>query len=203
MSNTEANKPPSGEALATTILASFGAALQCFDEFWCAGWGTPANERACVAKVAVDLTNKLEPTLQPWCEISLRVLCQSNGHHEIPEGISKRGRVDLVLCNSTGKSILALVEFKTNESTDDKHRLIRLRELLAIPNIIVVSCCDVRRRTDIDTTIVELDDKIQTKLLEARDGWQVTIEPDRPHIHINSNDGGMWFVRPFVMWQSD
>ncbi len=134
---------PSGEILATTILASFGSALHRFDEFWHAGWFAPANERACVAKVAVDLTKEFGQTLEPWCEVSLGVLCGWK-HREIPKEIDKRGPVDLILCDTIKGNVVALIEFKTHESLADENKLTLVRKHLGISTVVIVACHSVR-----------------------------------------------------------
>jgi hypothetical protein len=59
------NGSPSGETLAKAILSSFGRALKDFDDFWHAGWDRPAHERACVAKVAADVTSQFSQAIEP------------------------------------------------------------------------------------------------------------------------------------------
>jgi len=86
-----------------------------------------AHERACVAKVAVDLAGQFGQNLEPWCEVSLFGLCQWK--HEFPV-MSRAGAVDLVLCDSSHNQIAALVEFKTNHITEDTEKLTILQRHL-------------------------------------------------------------------------
>jgi hypothetical protein len=203
MTNLDTNNSPSGKTVATTILTSFASALDRFDKFWHAGWYQPAHERACVARVAVDLTNKFGQTLEPWCEVSLDTLCKWKGLGKIP-GLAKRGPVDLVLCDSPRKRIMALVEFKTHETiADDIEKLTVLRDILGGPSAIIVACQGIRLKFDKDSAVGKLDHFIQASLKEAPDGWQAIIDQDRPYIDIRGLDGSVWVVRPFVMWQSD
>ena len=195
------NSSPSGETLAKAILSSFGGALQDFDDFWHAGWLKPAHERACVAKVAADVTNQFDQLIEPWCEVSLSVLLQWKGLSQLPIMI-KKGPVDLVLCNPSKKSIAALIEFKTHHITDDTIKLTHLQDLLEVPTAIVVACQGERFSGDSDTTAEKLDKWIQTSLKETPTGWRSAVDPDRLSVNINGSDGGVWLARPFVVWRS-
>jgi hypothetical protein len=195
------NSSPSGETLAKAILSSFGRALKDFDDFWHAGWDRPAHERACVAKLAADVTSQFSQSIEPWCEVSMYVLCSSKGLTQIPI-MPKTGPVDLVLCNPSKNSITALIEFKTYHATEDTEKLIKLQDLLEIPTAVVVACQGVRFSGDSARTATELDKWIQTSLKETPTGWHSAVDPDRPSVNINGSDGGVWLARPFVIWRS-
>ena len=199
---TNDNSSPSGELLAKSILASFGSALERFERFWRPGWIKPAHERACVAKVATDLSALFGQDLEPWCEVSLFVLCQWKRLHDLPV-MSKLGPVDLVLCNPAEDRILALVEFKTHHSIEeDVEKLIQLQKSLEVSTVIIVACQEVCFFNNTQSNAAGLDGHIQNSLRETPPGWQSAIDPDRPHVVVRGPDGGGWFVRPFVMWQS-
>jgi hypothetical protein len=192
---------PSGDTLARAILSSFGRVLQDFDDFWHAGWGRPAHERACVAKVAAEVNSQFSQAIEPWCEVSLYVLCHLKGITQIPV-MPNTGPVDLVLCNPSEKSIIALIEFKTNQDTKDTEKLIKLQDLLEIPTVIVVACQGVRFSGDSARTATKLDKCIQDSLEETPAGWHSAVDPDRPSVNINGSDEGVWLTRPFVLWRS-
>ena len=203
MSDIEANDSPSLDELATTALASFGTAIRAFSEFWHAGWHAPANERACVARVAADLSNKFRGTIEPWCDVPLGVLFRWKGYREISNDISKRGPIDLVLCKKTDKSIFALLEFKTHDFTEDIDKLTRVGKLLRVKNLILVACDHARVNVDQDSTLRLLDERVDTSLRGAQSGWRASIILDQPHIDISGLDGDKWLVRPFALWKSD
>lgn len=196
------NNYPAGETLAKAILSSFGRALQDFDDFWHAGWLKPGHERACVGKVAGDVRSQFVPTIEPWCDVSLYVLCQWKGVYQLPI-MPKNGPVDLVLCDPSKKSIAALIEFKTHHATEDTEKLILLQKLLEVPTVMVVACQDARLSGDKQNTADKVDGWIQESLIETPAGWHFATDPDRPYVNIKGSDEGVWLVRPFVIWRTN
>ena len=97
---------------------------------------------------------------------------------------------------------MALIEFKTHHLTEDTEKLIKLQDLLEIPTAIVVACQGVRFSVDSARTATELDKWIQASLKETPTGWHSAVDRDRPSVNINGSDGGVWLVRPFVIWRS-